>query len=50
MAMLCAISKSFSKTDIIPAYRLTKLTGTAVKFLQCNRGTGTTNFLVALFM
>lgn len=50
LEMHCAVSKSFSKTDIIAAYRLTKFTRTSVKFLQCNTGTGTTNFLATLFM
>jgi len=30
MEMHCAVSKSFSKTHIIPAYRLTKFSRTAV--------------------
>ena len=37
MKMLFAASKSFSKTDISPAYRLTKFPRTAVKFFSATQ-------------
>jgi len=50
MEMQCAVSKSFSKTYIFPAYRMKKFTRTAVKFVQNNTGTSTMNFLATLFV